>query len=83
MILYYLLSHVNKQGKVNCEEFWMEFGVQTSSTYRGRASLSVCMDKEARSANSDAPLPRAKRAQPIVISTGWYCFELAPDWTCT
>lgn len=50
----------------------MEFGVQISSTYRGRASYSVGTDKEARSANSDAPLPRTKRARPIAISTGGF-----------
>lgn len=52
----------------------MEFGVLMYSTYRGRASYSVGTDKEARSANSDAPLLGTKRARPIAISSGGFFF---------
>lgn len=52
----------------------MEFGGQSSSTYRGRASYSVGKDKEARSANGDALLLGTKRARPIAISSGGLFF---------
>lgn len=48
----------------------MGFGVQSSRTYRDRASYSVAKDKEARSANGDALLLGTKRARPIAISSG-------------
>lgn len=72
--LDYIRSFVNKEGSINSEDFWMEFGGQSSSTYRGRASYSVGKDKEARSANGDALLLGTKRARPIAISSGGLFF---------